>query len=100
MDDDSVRLARAREKMSREDAFLLRATAHGWLKVDELTVIGPAPLARQILAALDAVSVLHGTEAETAATDAALRRIDQGLFDDVTGSDNGSSPPSEGDDNG
>lgn len=82
MDDDSARLARAREKISKEDAFLLRATAHGWLKVDELTVIGPAPIARQILAALDAVSVLHGTEVETAATDAALQRVEQGLFDE------------------
>lgn len=82
MDDDSTRLARAREKMSREDAFLLRATAHGWLNVEELTVIGPAPLARQILAALDAVSVVHGTEAETAATDKALERVEKGLFDD------------------
>lgn len=83
MDDDSTRLARAREKMSLEDARILRATVHGWLRVDELTVIGPRVLARQILAALDTVSVVHDTEAETAATDRVLSRVEEGLFDDA-----------------
>lgn len=78
-EDAESRLARARAKISREDAYLLRATVHGWVGIDDLTIIGPTLIARQVLAALDAVSVLHGTEAETAATDEALSKLQKEL---------------------
>lgn len=57
-------VGRARERCSRPDLLAVRHTVSSWLHHDELTLIGPAGLARMILAALDALAIVHGAEAE------------------------------------
>lgn len=74
---DVERLDRAQKKFSPEDAFLLRTTVHGWAAVDEVTIFGPAGLVHQILAALDALAIVHDSEKGAAEQDAMLRQLNK-----------------------
>lgn len=77
METESERIKRAGARFNQQEASLLRAMAHGWLEVDELTIITPRNVAQQVLAALDALAIVHGTEQESAKQDEVLRRINR-----------------------
>lgn len=77
MEADNERIKRAGAKFDQHEASLLRAMAHGWLAVDEVTIINSGAVAQQVLAALDALAIVHGTEQESAKQDEVLRRVNR-----------------------
>lgn len=69
------RVDRAFEKFSPLDASQLRAMAHGWKGMDEVTLMCPAVVAQHVLDALDALSIVHGTEVESHALDQLMDKM-------------------------
>lgn len=72
---DTERLERARTKFNRTDAHTLRTIAHGWIGLDELILVNPGGVARQILMALDALAIVHDNEAKTAEQDQVMKEV-------------------------
>jgi hypothetical protein len=73
---DAERLERARKKFSQTDADILRTTAHGWMGVEDLTLINPGGVACQILAALDALAIVYDDEVKAAEIDRVMRELE------------------------
>lgn len=68
-------LERARKAIDPLDASVLRSILNNWRCVGDLTLIAPLGLANQMLAALDALAIVHGTEEESRCVDEMLEKV-------------------------
>lgn len=68
-------LDRASKAIHKLDASVLRTIVNNWRGNETVTVIAPAGLADQILRALDALAIVHGTEEECRQTDEMLEKV-------------------------
>lgn len=69
------RLRRARQRIDRLDAITLRGVINNWVGGEEIVLLNPSDLVRQLLAVLDVVAIVHGDEVLHADCDESFRQL-------------------------
>lgn len=68
-------LERAQKAIDPLDVSVLRGILNNWRGGDSLVLASPRGLANQLLVALDAIAIVHGTEEESRRVDAMLEKV-------------------------